>query len=109
VFSPGRQGDDFQDIHIERSYENHEPLQVSLAAVSPGNKYSDEKVLDGARKFAEVQQLLPSDDPDVERLRKLLARQVQDVRRLSRDPRHRKDAENLLNQINQAAPAAAER
>lgn len=101
VFCEGRQGDDFLDIHFERSYEDDKPLQVSLAKVSPGNKYSDEKVLDGARKFAEVQELLPNDDPDVERLRKLLTKQLQAIQRQARDPRHRKDAKNLLIQIRQ--------
>lgn len=99
VFHKGYQPDDFLDIHFDRAYEDDKPLQVSLAEISPGNEYSDEKVLDGARKFCEVLDFLPNHDPDAQLLKKLVSAQLRAVNRHSPKPRNRQDAGELLQEL----------
>lgn len=99
VFHEDYQPEDFMDIHFDRACENKKPLQISLPKATLGNAYSDEKMLDGARKFCGIIDFLPSQDPDAQRLFKLVARQLSEVKRMGRTPRDRKEASELLEEI----------
>ncbi len=99
VFHEDYQPDEFLDMHFDRAYAGKKPLQVSLPKALPGNSYSDEKMLDGARKFCDVIDFLPSQDPDAQRLFKLVEAQLRTVKRLGRNPRDRQQASDLLEVI----------
>jgi len=99
LFRNGYQPDDFMDMHVERAYEDKRPLELRLLVEDPGSVLSDEKTLDGARRFVEVAEFLPADDAQCSRLLALLTRQVQAVMKNSYKPKFRDQAKELLQPL----------
>ncbi len=99
VFHKNYQPDDFLDMHLDRAHLQKKQLKVSLQKILPGHKFSDEKVLDGARIFCRAIDLLPATDPDASRLAELTLKQVREVMKTGRDPRDRSQAKELFMEL----------
>jgi hypothetical protein len=96
LFHEDFEPEDFLDLRLERAYEDKKPLTIAMEHVQPGNEYSDEKVLDGARRVVELADFLPRESPVTARLVRLLAAQTQAVRKHSPKKEERQKAEELL-------------
>jgi hypothetical protein len=99
VVRPGYDPQRFYDAHLERAYKQGRALEVSLSRRTPGSKYSDEKVIDAARRIASIGDLLPADEPAVGGMLHVIARQLRDVRENSWKPADRDEADDMLTAI----------
>jgi hypothetical protein len=98
LFTKGYQPENFHDRHLQRAYEQGKPLEIRLLPLNPGDEYSDEHVLDGARRLLDVAELIYEDNLLQGVLNELIE-EVKKVRRFSIKPRHREDAGALLEKL----------
>ncbi|MBS3820209.1 MAG: hypothetical protein GVY16_02680 [Planctomycetes bacterium] len=99
VFRPGYDPQRFYDAHFEHAYKREKPLTVTLSRFTPGSAYSDEKVLDAARRVASVGDMLPANDPPTGAMLRMLSRQLRRVRDATWTMEERDEADNLLTAI----------
>lgn len=102
IFRKGYLPERFTGATLIRAYEDETPLIVGLEREQPGEPYSDEHVLDGARRLQDVLDLLPEGDPNAGAAVRIAVTQLRGVKDRTFRPRFRKDAESILNDL---APA----
>ncbi|MCK5114630.1 MAG: hypothetical protein KAR11_07710 [Phycisphaerae bacterium] len=99
IFHSDYQPANFQDIRLERDYAAGKPVKISMEREIPGDEYSDDKVLDGARKLLEIKDFLSPTDSTARELFQQVRSQVAQIRRHSRRARDINDAKKLAQQL----------
>lgn len=109
VWKDGYCPSEFLGRHLELARDEQRPLRCILVGNQPGRKNSDEEVLDGARRLAEILDWLDLRNDTVGQLLALALRDVKAVAEASTDPDTRAEARRIaeaLGDIPLAIPPA---
>ena len=98
VFAKGYRPEHFYDDNLMFAYENKQKIKPTLSAARYGKNFSDEDILDGARKFLDCGSMLET-TKESGSLNQLLYAQVSRVFSSSKDPKMQEIALDLKKRL----------